>query len=98
MSGTIRTSEELDPRRRRIIYRAWHRGFREMDLIMGRFCDAVIVELSESDIDQLEQLIDAQDHDLYSWTIGAEPVPAEYDTPLFRKLRDFHSSMKPMFA
>ena len=67
---------------------------------MGRFCDAVIVELPESDIDQLEQLIDAQDHDLYSWTIGAEPVPAEFlDMLLFSgKLRDFHSSMKPMFA
>jgi antitoxin CptB len=98
MSGTIRTSDELDARRRRIVYRAWHRGFREMDLIMGRFCDAVIVDLPDSDLDAFEMLIDAQDHDLYSWITGAEPVSAEFDMPLFRKLRDFHSSMKPMFA
>jgi antitoxin CptB len=98
MSGTIRTSEELDPRRRRIVYRAWHRGFREMDLIMGRFCDAVIVDLPESDIVDFEQLIDALDHDLYGWVTGTEPVPLQYDTKLFRQLRDFHSSMKPMFA
>lgn len=98
MSGTIRTSQELDPRRRRIVYRAWHRGFREMDLIMGSFCDAVIVDLPESEIESFEQLIDALDHDLYSWITAAEPVPPEYDTTLFRQLRDFHSSMKPMFA
>ena len=98
MSGTIRTSDELEPRRRRIVYRAWHRGFREMDLIMGRFCDAVIIDLSEDEVGEFEQLIDAQDHDLYSWITGAEPVPTQYDTQLFRRLREYHSSMKPMFA
>jgi antitoxin CptB len=98
MSGTIRTSEELDPRRRRIVYRAWHRGFREMDLIMGSFCDAVIVDLPDSDLGDFEQLIDALDHDLYSWITGAELAPPQYDTKLFRQLRDFHFSMKPMFA
>ena len=98
MSGTIRTSEEIDARRRRIVYRAWHRGFREMDLIMGRFCDAVIVDLPESDIADFERLIDALDHDLYSWITGTAEVPAEFDTKLFRQMRDFHSAMKPMFA
>ncbi|MBP0580947.1 succinate dehydrogenase assembly factor 2 [Labrys sp. LIt4] len=98
MSGTIRTSEELDPRRRRIVYRAWHRGFREMDLIMGNFCDAVIVELSEQEVADFETLIDAPDHELYAWIRSAEPVPAEFDTPVFRRLRDYHFTMKPMFA
>ena len=98
MSGTIRTSDELDARRRRIVYRAWHRGFREMDLIMGRFCDAVIVDLPANELDEFDQLIDALDHDLYSWITGEAEVPPEFDTPLFHKMRDFHSSMKPMFA
>src|SRR5690606_39649277 len=39
MTGTTRTSAELDPRRRRILFRAWHRGIREMDLIFGQFAD-----------------------------------------------------------
>ncbi|MDT3378099.1 succinate dehydrogenase assembly factor 2 [Labrys neptuniae] len=98
MSGTIRTSEELDPRRRRIVYRAWHRGFREMDLIMGSFCDAVIVELSEEEVADFESLIDAPDHELYAWIRNEEPVPGEFDTPVFRRLRDYHFTMKPMFA
>ena len=42
MSGTTRTSADLDVRRRQILYRSWHRGMREMDLIMGRFADAEI--------------------------------------------------------
>ncbi|WP_238183519.1 succinate dehydrogenase assembly factor 2, partial [Methylobacterium trifolii] len=57
MSGTTRTSADLDPRRRRILFRAWHRGIREMDLIMGRFADAEIGTLSEAELDQFEALI-----------------------------------------
>lgn len=49
MSGTTRTSADLDPRRRRTLFRAWHRGIREMDLIMGRFADAEIGDLSEEE-------------------------------------------------
>ena len=47
MSGSTRTSADLDVRRRRILFRAWHRGMREMDLIMGRFADAEIGTLSD---------------------------------------------------
>lgn len=90
MSGTVKSSEGLDMRRRRILYRAWHRGTREMDLVMGRFADAEIAALSEAEIDDFEHLIDAPDRELFSWVSGSEPVPAEYDTPLFRRMRNFH--------
>ena len=40
MTGSQKSSEGLDPRRRRLLFRAWHRGSREMDLIMGPFADA----------------------------------------------------------
>jgi hypothetical protein len=53
MSGTTRTSADLDPRRRRTLFRAWHRGIREMDLIMGRFADAEIGALSEEELTQV---------------------------------------------
>ena len=79
MTGTTRSSAGLDERRRRLLYRAWHRGTREMDLIMGRFADAVIGELSEADIDAFETLSEVPDPDLYAWLSGGRPVPAEYD-------------------
>jgi antitoxin CptB len=42
MTGTTRSSADLDPRRRRILVRAWRRGIREMDLVIGGFADAEI--------------------------------------------------------
>ncbi|MFG1295837.1 MULTISPECIES: FAD assembly factor SdhE [Xanthobacter] len=90
MSGTQRSSADLDPRRRRLLYRAWHRGMREMDLIMGKFADAEIGNLSDAELDAFENLIDAQDHDIFSWISETKPVPGEYDTPLFTRMKAFH--------
>ncbi len=61
MTGTTRTSAGLDERRRRLLYRAWHRGMREMDLIMGRFADAAIGDMSEAELDAFERLTDVPD-------------------------------------
>jgi antitoxin CptB len=91
MSGTTRSSSDLDPRRRRLLFRAWHRGTREMDLLMGPFCDAEIGALSDDEIAAFERLIDADDRDIYDWITGAAVTPAPYDTGLMRKLRAFHS-------
>ena len=96
MSGSNVTSAGLDERRRRALYRAWHRGIREMDLIMGRFADAEIGTLSEGDLDEFERLIEVPDRDLYRWITGEDEVPANYDTPLFRRLRTFHTHAAPI--
>jgi antitoxin CptB len=68
MTGTTRSSEGLDIRRRKLLFRSWHRGMREMDLI------------------------EVPDRAILAWVTGEEAVPAEHDTPLFRRLRDFHLS------
>jgi len=86
---------DLAMRRRRILYRAWHRGMREMDLIMGRFADAHLAQLDEEEIAEFERLIELVDKDLFSWISGSEPVPAAYDTPLFRRIRNFHADGAP---
>jgi antitoxin CptB len=91
MTGTTRSSAGLDERRRRLLYRLWHRGTREMDLIMGRFADATIGELSEAEIGELEQLADVPDPELYAWLTGGRPVPENFDIAVLRRLRDFHA-------
>ena len=91
MTGTTRSSAGLDPRRRRLLYRSWHRGTREMDLILGRFADAAVGEMSAAEIAELERLADVPDPQLYGWLTGACPVPANYDVAVFRRLRDFHA-------
>jgi antitoxin CptB len=85
-----RPNKDLDVRRRRLHFRAWHRGTREMDLLLGRFADAEMTRLDEQDIGAFETLIEVPDPDLYNWILGAEEPPALYDTSLLRRLRDFH--------
>jgi antitoxin CptB len=87
---TERTSDGLDLRRRKLLFRCWHRGMREMDLIMGRFADSALTELSDDELADLERLIELPDRDLLAWVTGEADVPADVDTVLFRRMRDFH--------
>ncbi|RVU18661.1 succinate dehydrogenase assembly factor 2 [Methylobacterium oryzihabitans] len=96
MTGTTRTSADLDPRQRRTLYRSWHRGTREMDLLMGRFADAEIGTLTGSDLDDFELLIEVPDRDLFRWLSTDEPAPENYDTPVFRRLKAFHQHGAPI--
>ena len=98
MSGTTRSSADLDPRRRRTLFRAWHRGIREMDLIMGRFADAEIGDLSESELDEFEALIEVPDRDLFKWLTGEAETPSNYDTVVWQRLRDFHRHDAPIHS
>jgi antitoxin CptB len=94
VTGSTRSSEGLDARRRRLLFRSWHRGIREMDLILGRFADAHIDELSDAELDEYERLIESPDPDLLNWVTGASATPATYDTAIFRRIRDFHLQAK----
>jgi len=87
---TERTSDGLDLRRRKLLFRCWHRGMREMDLIMGRFADSALEELSDAELADLERLIELPDRDLLAWVTGEADVPADVDTVLFRRMCDFH--------
>ena len=92
MTGTARSSEGLDTGRRRLLFRCWHRGMREMDLIMGRFADAAVEQLTSDELAEFEHLMEAPDRELLAWITGEAEVPPEYDTALFRRLRDFNRS------
>ena len=96
MSGLQRSTVDLDPRRKKILFRAWHRGMREMDLIMGRFAEAGIDAMSDAELDVFELLIEAPDRDLLAWITEREPTPVNYDTPVFQALKAFHSHDKPV--
>jgi antitoxin CptB len=87
---TQRSSAGLDVRRRRLLFRAWRRGVREMDLIIGRFADAYIEAFDAQGLDDFERLIEAPNAELYSWVTGSEIPPMAYDTAVLAKLRAFH--------
>jgi Uncharacterized conserved protein len=95
MTGTTRSSAELDQRRRRILIRSWRRGIREMDLVFGGFADEYIASMTETELDAFEKMMEINDITLLNWITGAEAVPAEFDTPLFARIREFGSVTAP---
>jgi antitoxin CptB len=80
--------DELDIRRRRLKFRSWHRGTREMDLLLGRFADAHADRFTEDEVTLYEALLQEADPDLYAWVIGSQPVPPELDHRVMRLLRE----------
>ncbi len=94
MSGSQISSAALDVRRRQILFRSWHRGMRETDLLIGRFADAEIARLNESELAAFEGLLEVSDRDIFGWLTGELQVPPAYDTAVFRKLKLFHSHAK----
>ena len=91
---TDRTSDGLDLRRRKLLFRCWHRGMREMDLVMGRFADSAVAELSDEEVADLERLIELPDRDLLAWVTGEASVPEDVDSVVFRRMREFHHGGK----
>ncbi len=96
MPETTLSSANLDPRRRRVLMRAWRRGMREMDYLLGGFADAHLPTLSESELDDFEALLNAQDRDALMWLTGETPTPPQFQTPLFAKLKAFHTHASPI--
>ena len=77
-------------RRKRLLWRATHRGIKEMDLIFGGFVRARIEGLTPSQLDELETMIGLPDQELLSWATKQVPVPAEIATPLLLEMLDHH--------
>jgi antitoxin CptB len=88
---TERSSEGLDVRRRKLLFRAWRRGVREMDLIVGRFADAHIDKFDEAGLDDFERLIEAGNVELYAWVVGTQKAPSHFDTAVLAQLKAFHA-------
>ncbi len=80
------SSAGLDPRRRRILFRARRRGLHELDVALGGFADAHLEALSEAELEEVEAWLELPDPDLLSWLTGEAPRPPRFDTPLFKRL------------
>jgi antitoxin CptB len=78
-----------DERRRRLLFRATHRGTFENDLMIGGFVRAHLDSLTEADLDALEAVMQMPDTDLADWLTGREAIPPEAETPMLRRMRDY---------
>jgi len=80
-----------ETRLKRLRFRAWRRGFREADLILGPFADRHVSDFTEDDVLAFEALLDQPDHDVYGWIIGQAPAPAPFETELLARIRVFQA-------
>ena len=78
--------ESVENKRKRLIYRAWHRGTREMDMILGRFADAHIGDMNESALAQFDALLKENDPDIYNWLTQRETPPANVRSSVLEQL------------
>jgi antitoxin CptB len=74
-------------RLKRLQFRAWHRGTKEADLLIGGFCDRHAADWSDAEMLWFEVLLEEQDVDIMAWAIGTQPVPARYESAIMHRLQ-----------
>lgn len=81
-------------KRKRIHFRCWHRGTREMDFLLGRFADAALAEMSEGELDDFEAFLNNSDPDIYNWVSGQEIPPEEDQTEMLAKISAYYKTAR----
>jgi len=81
--------EDFDVRRRRLLFRSWHRGTQENDLLLGSFAEAFLAGMDNAELDCFEALLECPDTDLFDWILAGNAPPQEHDHRVMRLLRDF---------
>ena len=82
-------TETVETRRKRLIFRSWHRGTREADLMLGGFAERYLERFSETELDLYEDLIGYSDPDIYGWLSDREPIPEPLRNPVTLLLKSF---------
>lgn len=81
--------EDLALRRKRVLYRAQHRGTQEMDILIGGYVAGHLDGLDSAALDRIEALMSHEETDLQAWLLGQRPVPPEADRDLVAAIQDF---------
>lgn len=84
-----------DPRRKRLLFRSWHRGTREADLILGSFANEHLAAFDEAQLDRYEALLDRSDPEIFDWIMGRCPPPAECNHDVTQMLLGFRYTPRP---
>jgi antitoxin CptB len=92
MSQTVET--DRDTRIKQLRYRAWRRGFREHDFLMGTYADTALAVLDEAGLAAFEALLDQADWDVYYWIVGQTPTPPAFDGPVMDGLKSLRFTVE----
>lgn len=87
----IMTQTERDIRIKQLKFRAWRRGFREHDFLMGTYADDNLDKFTNEELDQFDDLLQEQDWDVYYWIMGNIEPPEKFNTKILSELQSFAS-------
>lgn len=79
----------LDGRKRRLLFRAKHRGTYEMDLLIGKYAEIYVPVMDEEALIAFEHIMVLSDIDLTAWLSGSEVIPENEKNPVLQDLCDF---------
>jgi antitoxin CptB len=82
--------DNISIKRKQLLFRSWHRGTREIDLLLGKFADTHIPGFGAAELELYDRFLNNSDPDIYNWLTGQEPVPPSEETPVVRLLLDFY--------
>ena len=88
MPSAMTSPPEIHLRRKRLLWRATHRGIREMDLILGGFVTRNLDSFGEAELAELERIMDIPDQDMLSWATKQAPVPPQHASALLARILD----------
>jgi antitoxin CptB len=88
-------TEPMDTRRKRLLFRSWHRGTKEADLLLGAFAERYLPGFSPEQVDRYEALLAADDSDLLDWMSGRTLPPAERESDVLNLLLAFKYAPRP---
>ena len=89
INGPAHGDSQSDTHRNRLLFRSWHRGTQESDLLLGEFADGCLAGLDPGQLNRFEALLDCSDPDLFEWILGGGVPPAEHDHDVLHSLRAY---------
>lgn len=79
--------QDIEIYKKKLMFRAWHRGMKELDLLMGTFAQDELANLEGDELTQFERLIDSEDNDLLNYFNGKQAVPSALAGSVFERIK-----------
>lgn len=96
MNAAHLSSASLNVQRRKLLFRARHRGLRELDVLLGGFADARLADLGAGEVDEFERLLDLPDREVLAWLMGEGATPAGFGSGLLEAVEGFCAGRHPL--
>ncbi len=88
-----KADETTEIRRKRLRYHSWHRGTKELDLVLGQFAAKYLPDLTVAELDLYEAIVNENEYDIYAWLARREAPPLEHDNHIMKMILDFRITL-----